>query len=265
MTLLKLERRGGVAIVTIDRAEKRNALGEAGDGEAFAVLFDELNEDPGVCCVILTGAGHAFSAGGNLAAMRDRTGAFAGNAVDLRNGYRRRIHAMARALYELDIPLIAAVNGPAIGFGCDLACFADIRIASERARFGATFLKLGLVPGDGGAWLLPRVLGQSRAAEMFFTGGVIDAQTAADWGLVSKVVAADCLMEEALALASRIAAMPPQALRLTKRMMRQAQTSSYDAALDLAASTQALLHLTEDHREGLDAAFEKRDPRFSGA
>ena len=264
MALLQLERRGRVAIVTINRADKRNALGEDGDGDAFTTLFGELNEDTGICCAILSGAGNAFSAGGDLKAMRDGTGAFAGNGIDLRNGYRRRIHAIAHALYGLDIPLIAAVNGPAIGFGCDLACFADIRIASDQARFGAIFLKLGLVPGDGGSWLLPRVIGHSKAAELFFTGDVLDAEAAQACGLVSKVVPHDTLMEHAVALAEKIALMPPQALRLTKRLMRQGQTSSYDAALDLAASTQALLHLSDDHREGVHAALEKRQARFSG-
>ncbi|MCF8710082.1 crotonase/enoyl-CoA hydratase family protein [Rhizorhapis sp. SPR117] len=265
MKLLEVERRGHVVIVTINRADKRNALGDSGDGEEFATLFSALNEDNEVRCIILTGAGKAFSAGGDLKAMRERTGAFSGNGIELRNGYRRRIHAIAHALYGLDVPLIAAVNGPAIGFGCDLACFADIRIASENARFGAVFLKLGLVPGDGGAWLLPRVIGHSRAAELFFSGDVIDAHTACEWGMVSRVVAPEALIDESMALAVRIAAMPPQALRLTKRMMRQGQTSNYDAALDLAASTQALLHMTEDHREGLDAAADKRQARFTGA
>ncbi|MET0136961.1 MAG: enoyl-CoA hydratase-related protein, partial [Sphingobium sp.] len=217
-----------------------------------------------VRCVVLTGAGKAFSAGGDVKAMRAKTGNFGGSGVELRNHYRTNIHRIARALHGLDVPLIAAINGPAIGLGCDIACFADIRIASERAKFGVTFLKLGLIPGDGGSWLLPRVIGQSRASELFFTGDVIDAATAAEWGLVSRVVANGALMDEAMALAHRIGAMPPHALRLTKRLMRQGQSISYDAALDLAASTQPLLHMTEDHMEGLDALLEKRDADFTG-
>ena len=156
------------------------------------------------------------------------------------------------------------INGPAIGLGCDLACLADMRIASTSAKFGVTFLKLGLVPGDGGTWLLPRVIGEARAAELFFTGDVIDAATMQDWGLVSRVVEPDALMDEALALAEKVAAMPPAALRQTKMMLRQGRGLSYDGALELAASTQGLMHHTADHAEGVAALIEKRAPDFRG-
>lgn len=264
MGLLKIDRDGHVVTLTMNRPDSLNALGADGDGREFADACEAINEDIDLRCVVLTGAGKAFSAGGDVKAMRERSGNFAGGAVDLRNQYRSNIHRIARALHGLDVPLIAAVNGAAIGLGCDISCFADIRVASDRARFGVTFLKLGLIPGDGGSWLLPRVIGQSRAAELFFTGDLIDAATAAEWGLVSRVVPADALMDEAMALARRIAAMPPHALRLTKRLMRQGQSIGYDAALDLAASTQPLLHMTEDHMEGLDALLEKRDADFKG-
>ena len=160
--------------------------------------------------------------------------------------------------------MIAAINGPAIGLGGDLACLADMRIASTSAKFGVTFLKLGLVPGDGGTWLLPRVIGEARAAELFFTGDVIDAATMQDWGLVSRVVEPDALMDEALALAEKVAAMPPAALRQTKMMLRQGRGLSYDGALELAASTQGLMHHTADHAEGVAALIEKRAPDFRG-
>ncbi|MCK9541274.1 MAG: crotonase/enoyl-CoA hydratase family protein [Novosphingobium sp.] len=264
MTLLKIEREGHVAIMTLNRPDSLNALGSDGDGAEFAEACDSINDDIGVRCVVLTGAGRAFSAGGDVKAMRARSGNFGGSGVELRNHYRTNIHRIARSLHGLDVPLIAAINGPAIGLGCDIACFADIRLASDRAKFGVTFLKLGLIPGDGGSWLLPRVIGQSRASELFFTGDVIDAPTAADWGLVSRVVPGDALMDETMALARRIAAMPPHALRLTKRLMRQGQSIGYDAALDLAASTQPLMHLTDDHMEGLDALLEKREADFKG-
>jgi enoyl-CoA hydratase/carnithine racemase len=160
--------------------------------------------------------------------------------------------------------LIAAVNGPAIGLGCDLACLGDIRIASDKAKFGVTFLKLGIIPGDGGTWILPRIIGEARAAELFYTGDVIDAATALDWGLVSRVVEADALMDEARALAAKIAAMPPHALRHAKNLMRQGRSTSYDTALEMAANTQALMHLTGDHMEGIDALLEKRAAVFKG-
>jgi enoyl-CoA hydratase/carnithine racemase len=183
----------------------------------------------------------------------------------VREGYRGNIHKALRALYALDLPLIAAVNGPAIGLGCDIACLADIRLASTNAKFGVTFLKLGIVPGDGGAWILPRVIGLSRASELFYTGRVIDAATAEAWGLVSRVVAPEALIDEALALAGEIAAQPPYPLRATKMMLRQGQTLTYDAMLELAASTQGLMHHTQDHREGAAAVLERRPPKFTGA
>jgi len=169
-----------------------------------------------------------------------------------------------KALYHLETPLIAAVNGAAIGLGCDVACMADVRLASDRAKFGVTFLKLGLIPGDGGAWLLPRIIGNSRAAELLFTGDVIDAATAESWGLVSRVVPGESLMAEALALAERMAGQPPQALRLAKTLMRHGSTSSYETLMEMSAAAQALMHQTEDHMEGVDAILEKRTPDFKG-
>src|SRR5665213_1886957 len=265
MTLLTLEKRGHVAILTLNRPESLNALGAPGDGDAVAATCEEVNADQEVRCVVLTGAGRAFSAGGDVKAMKAREGAFAGSGVAIRDGYRRNIHRIVRSIYGLEVPAIAAVNGAAIGLGCDVACMADIRICADNARFGVTFLKVGLVPGDGGAWLLPRTIGMSRAAEMLFTGDVIDAQTAVAWGLVSRAVPAETLLDEAAALAGRIAAQPPHALRLTKSLLRQGQSASYDTIMEMSAAAQAISHLTEDHMEGVDAILEKRDAVFKGA
>ena len=179
-------------------------------------------------------------------------------------GYRNNIHMMLRALHSIRVPVIAAVNGPAIGLGCDVACLADIRIASEKAKFGVTFLKLGIIPGDGGTWILPRVIGMSRAADLFYTGDVIDAATAKDWGLVSDVVPHDTLMETAMAKAHKIASMPPHSLRQSKMLLRQGQQVNYDTALEMAANTQAMMHMTDDHAEGVAALIEKRAAEFKG-
>ena len=264
MSILETTRGNHLATLTLNLPESMNALGQAGDGDAFVEACDAINADPDIRCAILTGAGRAFSAGGDIKAMQNRTGNFAGSPSDISDGYRDNIHRMLRALYNLRVPLIAAINGPAIGLGCDLACLADMRIASTSAKFGVTFLKLGLVPGDGGTWLLPRVIGDARAAELFFTGDVIDAATAQDWGLVSRVAEPDALMEEAQALADKVSAMPPAALRQTKMMLRQSRGLGYDGALELAANTQGLMHHTADHAEGVAALVEKRAPRFSG-
>lgn len=262
--IIRLDRDGSIATLTLTRPDAMNALGDQGDGDAVADACAQIARDPTIRVAILTGEGRAFSAGGNVKAMLAGEGNFAGNPAMVREGYRGNIHKALRALHGLDVPLIAAVNGPAIGLGCDLCCLADIRIASTKASFGVTFLKVGIIPGDGGTWILPRVIGMSRAAEMFYTGRVINAQQASEWGLVSLVVEPEELMRETLALASEIAQQPPYQLRATKTLLRQGQSVSYDTMLELAASTQGLMHHTEDHKEGARAILEKRPAVFTG-
>jgi len=264
MTLISTERRGPIEIWTLDRPDRLNALPDLEDGEIFAAACEAANADAGVRGVVLTGAGRAFSAGGDLKAMKERRDLFAGSGAEIRERYRRVVHRIVRSLYGLEVPLIAAVNGPAMGLGCDIAGLADIRIASEAATFGVPFLKLGIVPGDGGAWLMPRNIGYARAAEMLFTARVLDAQTAMEWGLVSRVVAPERLMNEAMAIAGEVASRAPQALRMTKALLRQGRDATFDQILEMTASMQALAHLTDDHLEGVTAALEKRPADFIG-
>jgi enoyl-CoA hydratase/carnithine racemase len=264
MSLITTEKRGHIAILTLNRPESMNALGAPGDGDQVAAACAAINADQDIRCVVLTGAGRAFSAGGDVKAMKAREGAFGGGGVGIRDNYRNNIHRIVRSIYGLEVPSIAAVNGAAIGLGCDVACMTDIRIAADSARFAVTFLKLGLIPGDGGAWLLPRTVGMSRASELLFTGDVIDAATAADWGLVSKVVPAEELMGAAIAMAEKIAQQPPHALRLAKSLLKHGQTTSYDTLMEMSAAAQAISHLTEDHMEGVEALLEKRPADFKG-
>jgi len=264
MSALLFEKDGFVATLTINRPDARNPLGEEGDGELFAAATAKINADRDLRCAILTGAGPAFSAGGNVKAMRDKTGVFGGSPEEIRDSYKHNIHKIVRSLWELEVPLIAAVNGPALGLGNDVACLADIRIASETAVFGATFLKIGLVPGDGGTWILPRIIGQARAAYLFFTAETIHAGTALQWGLVSKVVEHDKLMDEACTLAAKICRQPPGVLRMTKKLMREAASSKLETVMDLSAAFQVLAHQSEDHAEALAAYFERRDPEYKG-
>lgn len=264
MSALLFEKSGPLVTLTINRAESRNPLGEDGDGVLFSEACAKINADREVRCAILTGAGSAFSAGGNVKAMRERSGVFAGAGVHIRERYRNGIHRIVRSIWGIEVPLIAAVNGPAIGLGNDVACLADMRLAADSAIFGATFLKIGLVPGDGGAWILPRVLGMARAAELVFTADTIDAATALSWGLVSKVVPAASLMDEARALAARICRQPPDVLRMTKKLMREGQSVSFDTIMEMSAAYQSLVHLTEDHHEAVAAFFEKRPPDYKG-
>jgi len=264
MSLITQERRGRIAIWTLDRPERLNALPDPDDGQAFADACEAVNADAEVRCVVLTAAGRAFSAGGDLKAMKARADLFEGSGTAIRDRYRRVVHRIVRALYGLEVPLVAAVNGPAMGLGCDIAGLADIRIASDRASFGVPFLKLGIIPGDGGAWLLPRNIGYVRAAEMLFTARSIDADTAERWGLVNRVVPHDLLMDEALGTATQIAAQPPQALRMAKSLLRQGREASFDQILEMSAAIQALAHLSDDHLEGVNAVLEKRPGDFTG-
>jgi 2-(1,2-epoxy-1,2-dihydrophenyl)acetyl-CoA isomerase len=264
MGLIAEDKQGAVLIWTLDREARLNALPDLTDGDEVAAACERVNADPSTRCVVLTGAGRAFSAGGDLTAMRDRRDLFEGSGAAIRERYRRVVHRIVRSLYGLEVPLVAAVNGPAMGLGCDIAGLADIRIASDRASFGVPFLKLGIIPGDGGSWLLPRNIGYVRAAEMLFTARSIDAATAERWGLVNRVVGHDQLMTEALATAAQIAAQPPQALRMAKALLRQGRDMNFDQMLEMSAAMQALAHLTEDHQEGVAAVLEKRPGDFAG-
>lgn len=255
---------GPIVTLTISRAGRRNPLGLPGDGAWFGEAAARVNADPAVRCLILTGEGTAFSAGGDLKAMQERSGAFAGSPAELVDSYRSGIQQLVRALWSVEVPVIAAVNGPAIGLGNDVACLADLRLAAESARFGGTFVKVGLVPGDGGAWLLPRVVGLSRAAELLYTGRVLTAAEALDWGLVSRVLPDAELPAAALALAQDIAAQPPRAVRLTKRLLRASLAADFNTVLELSAALQAIAHTTADHQEALAAFFERRPPGFTG-
>lgn len=262
---VQVERRGAVAVLTLNRPESLNAIGTHQDCRELVQAVEALTDDRSISAAVLTGAGRAFSAGGNLKAMKERNGIGPLDQPDsTRHNYRRGVQRITTAFMDCEIPLIAAVNGHAVGLGCDLACLCDMRIAAESAKFSASFIKVGIVPGDGGAWSLQRVVGYAQAAEMFFTGDRYSAQEARGFGLVSRVVPDDQLLSEAIALAERIAANPGRALRLTKRLLREAQTQRMSEILELSAAYQALAHETGDHAEAVDAFLGKREPVFNG-
>jgi len=260
-----IERRGRVALLTLNRPDSLNAIGTHRDCLDLVEAIESLIDDRSISAAVLTGAGRAFSAGGNLKAMRERNGIGPLEQPDsTRHNYRRGVQRITQAFMACEVPLIAAVNGHAVGLGCDLACLCDIRLAAESAKFSASFIKVGIVPGDGGAWSLQRVVGYSTAARMFLTGDRYSAQEALGFGLVDTVVTDERLLPEALDLAQRIAANPARALRLTKRLLREAQTQRMSEILELSAAYQALAHETADHTEALDAFLEKREPVFRG-
>jgi len=260
---LEFRQEGGVVTLTMNRPDIRNALSGADAIDAFVAACDRITHDLSVRAVILTGAGPAFSAGGNIKTMRQNVGLGVGEPAKIRYAYKNGIQRIPMALYNLEVPTIAAVNGPAVGAGNDVACMCDIRIASERATFAESFVKLGIVPGDGGAWLLPRAVGMSKASEMAFTGEAIDARNALACGLVSRVVPHDDLMASAMELARKIAANPAHALRMTKRLLREGESASLDSLLEISASYQALAHMEPDHHEAVRAFVAKRAAKSS--
>tara|TARA_R110001583_G_scaffold168710_2_gene321582 strand:+ start:9327 stop:10118 length:792 start_codon:yes stop_codon:yes gene_type:complete len=256
------EQNGPVVTLTMNQPEQRNPLTGNTAIPEFLSAIDRIHDDQTVRCVILTGNGPSFSAGGDIRQMK-RQSTDEVSEMDIRQEYRRGIQRLTLSLFNLEVPVIAAINGHAIGAGLDLACMCDIRIASEKAKFAESFIKLGIIPGDGGAWLLPRIVGMSRAAELSFTGEVIDAQEALASNLVSRVVPHEDLLKTAEELALRISQHASHGVRLTKRLMREAMHTRLDTLLELSAVFQAVAHKTSDHREAVDAFLEKREPRYS--
>lgn len=260
---LKYEQQGHVVTLTMSQPERRNPLtGNTAVAEILAAC-ETIAADSSVRAVILTGEGPAFSSGGDIKTMQQQSFGEV-DGMRIRDDYRRGIQRLPLALFNLEVPTIAAINGAAVGAGLDLACMCDLRVASDKARFAESFVKMGIIPGDGGAWLLPRVIGMARAAELSLTGRMIDAATALQWGLVSQVVPPEELLAAANALANEIAANPPQVTRMTKKLMREGMHQSLASLLELSAAYQALAHQTADHREAVSAFLDKRTPEFKG-
>lgn len=266
MTFATYEKSGRVATVTLNRPESRNAIATPQDCHELAAALLRANEDPEINAVILTGAGKSFCAGGDLKSIRERTGIGPQSPPDAtRLNYRRGVHAIIRALADVEVATIAAINGHAMGLGLDIAVLCDIRIAAASAKMASNFVKVGIIPGDGGAWILTNAIGATRAAELVLTGDMVDAEEAMRIGLVTRVAPDEHLMAEAAKLAERVAANPPRAVRLAKRLLREAQHSRLNDVLELSAAFQALAHETGDHKEAVEAFTAKRPPKFTGA
>ncbi|MCC7365227.1 MAG: enoyl-CoA hydratase/isomerase family protein [Dehalococcoidia bacterium] len=261
MQFIKYELDEHILTITLNRPEVMNALSR----EMYAELeqaFIDAHRDPEVRVVILTAEGRAFCSGDDvkqimLGEKRDES------TARLRD-VRPRPTPAAQAILECDKPVIAAVNGPAVGWGMDMTLFADIRIASERAKFGELFIKRGLVTDLGGLWRLPSVVGLSKAAELLFTGDVIEAPEAERIGLVSKVVPHDELLPAAREIAAKIAANPPIAMRYMKEGLRKSRNADMQEMAAYVGSALAYLFTTEDHREGALSFVERRPPVFKG-
>jgi enoyl-CoA hydratase/carnithine racemase len=256
----------GIATITLNRPERLNAFTATMIDEWYTALWD-AHTDRDTRVVIVTGTGdRGFCAGadvgrgGPLGGLQDKTRAPVENRNFLRDGVQR----IPRLVGLMEKPYIAAVNGAAVGAGMDMASMCDIRFASENARFGMTYVRMGIIPGDGGAYYLPRIVGTARALDLIWTGRVIDAQEALAMGYVSAVVPAAELAQFARDYALRLAGGPAVAIQLAKRLVYRSANTDLDAALDLAQQAMYVAQGTEDAAEGPRAFSEKREPQFKG-
>jgi len=265
--LVLLDRDGSVAIATLNDPERLNAMTEA-MGQALASVVDTLATDDSVRVVVLTGAGRAFSAGGDLdliERMARRGNASPGGATRAeQQAFMGRFYRLFLRLHALPQPTVAAVNGPAIGAGCCAALGCDLRLAAREAKLGLNFARLGIHPGMAATWTLPRLIGHARAAELLYTGRILDGAEAERIGLVNRAVPGDALLDEALALARSVAESAPLAVRGIKRSLAHTDAAGLDEQLDREAGEQALGYESADLLEGLAAVRERRAPRFTG-
>lgn len=257
MPALRLEVADAVATITLDRPDALNALTIALKEELLAAL-ERVAADPEVRAVVLTGAGRAFCAGQDL---RER---LEPDPTPLADEIRLRYNPLIRAMRSLAKPIVGAINGVAAGAGASLAFACDVRLAAEGASFLLAFGRIGLVPDSGATWLLPRLVGGAKAAELALTGAALSAADAERFGLVVRVVPGDALLGEAQALAAALAAGAPRALALTKRALDESWGATLDEQLETEAALQGEAGATADHAEGIAAFVERRPPRFTG-
>lgn len=260
---LKVEFSEHILSLTLNNPSMSNAISD----EMIQSLCEVLSfadADPEVRVIILTGEGKSFCAGGDIKAMNERSGMFAGEPFELRNRYSKGIQRIPRMIESLQKPIMAMVNGAAIGAGCDLVAMCDLRVCSDKAKFGETFVKLGLIPGDGGPYFLARAIGYAKAMEMYLTGKIYNSQEALSMGLVSSVFSHDDLEAQTRALAKLISTNAPAAVQLTKTAMKRAMKDDLDSHLNMMSAYQGISQRTNDHFEAIDAFLNKRNPEFRG-
>jgi enoyl-CoA hydratase/carnithine racemase len=247
----------GVGTILLNRPERKNAF-TTGMIEEWARVLVAARDDPAVRVLVVTGAGDAFCSGADLDASTSRT------PLERKENLTRRIHRIPLALADLDKPVIAAVNGVAVGAGMDLALMCDLRVLAESARLSEGYIRVGLVPGAGGCYYLPRLVGTAKALELMLTGEFVDAAEAGRLGIANKVVPDAEFAATVGDLAARIAAQPPVAVGMIKRAVYQSAAADLRTALDLVSSHLAVVTTTEDSAEALSAFRERRTPRFTG-
>ncbi|NUN04719.1 MAG: enoyl-CoA hydratase/isomerase family protein [Bdellovibrio sp.] len=262
-THLKSSLQNHILWITLNNPEQSNAISLEMVSSLTQVL-KHADFDPAVRVIVLSGEGANFCAGGDVKAMQERTGMFAGESNELRMRYMHGIQQIPKHIEDLSKPVIAMVNGAAIGAGCDLAMMCDLRIGTEKAKFGETFVKLGLVPGDGGSFFLQRVIGYSKAMQMSLTGDVVSGAAALQWGLLNYFVPEADLQAETQKLAERIASNAPIAVQMTKKTMKMAYLNDLNTVLDVSAAYQGISQRTTDHFEALHAMKQKTTPDYQG-
>jgi 2-(1,2-epoxy-1,2-dihydrophenyl)acetyl-CoA isomerase len=232
--------------------------------ESLTEVLIHADFDSNIRVVVITGKGKNFCAGGDIKAMEEKSGMFAGESNELRARYQHGIQRIPLAIESLSVPVIAMVNGAAVGAGCDLSMMCDLRVGDNKTKFAETFTRMGLVPGDGGTFFLQRVIGYSKAMQMFLTAKSFVGSEALDFGLMNFLFEDSKLEEETLKLADTIASLAPVAQKLTKKAMKVSYMHDLQTSLDMLASFQGISQRTADHFEALKSFKEKRSPNFSG-
>ena len=260
---LLVEQKDQICVITLNRPERLNAISRPMLAELSAKVV-EANKDPDTRCIVLTGAGRGFCSGLDLIDTSDNLDARQGKGQNRPRQLFDLRDAPINVMWSVDTPIICAINGAAAGYGMDMTLLCDMRIASENAKMAAVTAKRNVVPESGGTWLLPRLIGWAKTAELYYRARTLNAEEALEMGLVNAVVPADELMDTAMQWAQEVADNAPMAVQTTKRMMRMGLEESYDTAVD-----HLMVHLngmfqSEDFEEGLKAFMEKRKPNFTG-
>lgn len=258
---LLVAKKGQTLWITLNRPEASNAY-STGMVEAFVEVLKHADVDTEIRVIVVTGAGKNFCAGGDIKAMRGKTGMFAGEPNALREAYQAGIQQIPLTISQLKTPIIAMVNGAAVGAGCDLAAMCDLRVASKEASFAETFARVGLVPGDGGAFFLTRLIGYGKAMEMFLTCRSVSAEEALQIGLANYVVLPEELEKKTVELADVMCGLPPIALQMTKKSVAHAYQHDLVSHLELMAAYQGITQRSSDHFKALDGMLEKKKPTF---
>lgn len=258
---LKVEVIDKVLWLYLNRPEASNAFTVEMIDELVTTL-QNADIDPNIRCIVLSGEGRHFCAGGDVKNMLAKKEMFAGEPNELRERYKRGIQKIPKAFNELSTPVVAMINGAAIGAGLDITCMCDIRICSENAKFGETFTKIGLIPGDGGTYFLQRIVGFAKAMEMTLTADIYTSEQALNMGLVSKVVPLEKLKEETKIIVNKITSNAPIAVQLAKRALTHAYRSDLSSNLEMLSAFQGISQRTSDHFEALSKAKDKQVPSF---